>query len=189
MASKPKPTKAQLDYARARARASGIDMNQSAKGSRNASKAIVAAASLAPAGRVVKGVQAVKFAAQRANFSRGTVKVAPMLKKKASSEKIAKNSVKVVKPTTLRKLKNKNTNVKTTARKSGEYAKATAADVRTGMPNTTVSIKSGGDIKPAVAKKVKAKSYNQLKNMPNLIKIDSAKGSKLKKTAYRYFDK
>ncbi len=37
-------------------------------------------------------------------------------------------------------------------------------------------------------KKVKAPSYNQAKNMPNLIKIDSAKGNKLKKTAYRYLE-
>jgi hypothetical protein len=195
MASKPKPTKAQLDYARARARASGIDMNQSAKGLRNASKAIIAAASLAPAGRVVKGVQAVKFAAQRANFSRGTVKVAPMLKKKASSEKIAKNSVKVVKPTNAisRAATNTTSSIKANLAKSSERAKAVAqsrekaiaASRANGTMPKPVTIKSGGDIKPAFSKKTKPMSYSQLKDMPNLIKIDSAKGNKVKKIAYR----
>ena len=57
MAAKPiKPTKAQLAEAKVRAAASGISMNQSAKGLRNASKAIVAGASMLPAGRAVKGV-------------------------------------------------------------------------------------------------------------------------------------
>jgi hypothetical protein len=51
----PKPTKAQLAEGRARARAAGIDMNQSAKGLRNASKVIIAGASMLPAGRAVKG--------------------------------------------------------------------------------------------------------------------------------------
>jgi hypothetical protein len=50
----PKPTKAQLAEAKVRAAASGISMNQSAKGLRNASKAIVAGASMLPAGRAVK---------------------------------------------------------------------------------------------------------------------------------------
>ncbi len=55
MAAKPiKPTKAQLAEAKVRASASGISMNQSAKGLRNASKAIIAGASLLPAGRAVK---------------------------------------------------------------------------------------------------------------------------------------
>ncbi len=51
--------------------------------------------------------------------------------------------------------------------------------------NETVKIKSGGDIKPAFPKKAKPMSYSQLKDMPNLIKIDSAKGNKIKKVAYR----
>jgi hypothetical protein len=110
------------------------------------------------------------------------------LKKKAAVKVGPKNSVKVVKPSTLSGVKNKNANVTVQLRKSGEAAKRSAADVRTGMPNATVKIKSGGDIKPAFPKKTKTLSYNQAKNMPNLIKIDSAKGSKLKKTAYRYFE-
>ncbi len=51
--------------------------------------------------------------------------------------------------------------------------------------NGTVKIKSGGDIKPAFPKKDKPMSYSQLKDMPNLVKIDSAKGNTVKKIAYR----
>ena len=55
MAKKPiKPTKTQLAEAKVRAAASGISMNQSAKGLRNAGKAIIAGASMLPAGRAVK---------------------------------------------------------------------------------------------------------------------------------------
>jgi hypothetical protein len=55
----PKPTAAQLSQAKARAAASGINMNQSAKGLRNAGKAIIAASAALPAGRAVKAVRAV----------------------------------------------------------------------------------------------------------------------------------
>jgi hypothetical protein len=54
-AKRVKPTKAQLAEAKVRAAASGISMNQSAKGLRNASKAIVAGASMLPAGRLASG--------------------------------------------------------------------------------------------------------------------------------------
>jgi hypothetical protein len=104
------------------------------------------------------------------------------------SRALGGRSVKAVSPSALRSVKNRTSNVTSQLRKSGEAAKRSAADVKTGTPNTTVKIKSGGNVKPAVPKKTKAPSYNQAKNMPNLIKIDSAKGSKLKKTAYRYFD-
>ena len=107
------------------------------------------------------------------------------LKKKAAIKVGPKNSVKVVKPSTLSGVKNKNANIAVKLRKSGEAAKRSAADVKTGTPNATVKIKSGGDIKPAASSKRKLMSYNQLKDMPNLIKIDSAKGNSLKKTAYR----
>jgi hypothetical protein len=53
-AKRVKPTKAQRAEAKVRAAASGISMNQSAKGLRNASKAIIAGASMLPAGRAVK---------------------------------------------------------------------------------------------------------------------------------------
>jgi hypothetical protein len=107
------------------------------------------------------------------------------LKKKAAVKVGPKNSVKVVKPSTLRDVKNKTSNVTSQLRKSGEAAKRSAADVRTGMPNATVTIKSGGNIKPAFPKKAKTMSYSQLKDMPNLVKIDSAKGNTVKKIAYR----
>ena len=71
------------------------------------------------------------------------------LKKRAAVKATDKASVKVVKPSTLRDVKNKTSNVTSQLRKSGEAAKRSAADVRTGMPNATVKIKSGGDIKPA----------------------------------------
>jgi signal peptidase I len=189
MATKPKPTKAQLDYARARARASGIDMNQSAKGLRNASKAIVAAASLTPAGRAVKGAKAVKFAAQRANFSRGTVKVAPMLKKKTAvkpGDTVRIKSGGDIKPATSTKTRGNNRyRIGRAELPEMIQRQITNLGESFGGKGATVKIKSGGDIKPAVAKKVKARSYNQLKDMPNLIKIDSAKGNKVKKIAYR----
>jgi hypothetical protein len=79
---------------------------------------------------VSKGANAVKFAAERANFSRGTVKVEPMLKKKASSAKIAKNSVKVVKPTDSlsRASKNIKSNAKVQEAKFGDTAKRGAKE-------------------------------------------------------------
>jgi hypothetical protein len=95
------------------------------------------------------------------------------------------SSVKQVSSSPVRKIKNKTANISTQLRKSGEAAKRAAADVNTGTPKTTIKIKSGGDVKPAFPKKVKPKSYNELKDMPNLIKIDSAKGNKIKKIAYR----
>jgi hypothetical protein len=200
MATKPKPTKAQLDYAKARARASGIDMNQSAKGLRNASKAIVAVASLVPAGRVAKvaakSANAVKFAAQRANFSRGTMKVAAVKVGPKSSVKVGKpGSVKVVKPGSAdnRAARNSISNRNVEAAASGSRSRAlaearnreTARNRADGTMPKPVKIKSGGDIKSAASSKRKLMSYNQLKDMPNLIKIDSAKGNSLKKTAYR----
>jgi hypothetical protein len=121
------------------------------------------------------------------------------LKKKAAVKATDKASVKVVKPTNAisRAATNTTSSIKANLAKSGERAKAAAqykekaiaADRAMGLMPKPVKIKSGGDIKPAFPKKTKALSYNQAKNMPNLIKIDSAKGSKLKKTAYRYFDK
>ena len=148
---------------------------------------LVGAAALAAARLVAKklATQAVKKAPIKQIAM--TPKQAA-LKKRAAVKRTDKASVKVVKPSTLRDVKNKTSNVTSQLRKSGEAAKRSAADVRTGMPNATVKIKSGGDIKPAFPKKTKTLSYNQAKNMPNLIKIDSAKGSKLKKTAYRYFE-
>jgi len=71
----PKPTKAQLAEAKVRAAASGIAMNQSAKGLRNASKAIVAGASMIPAGRAVKvTATAAKAAAKAGSAARANAR-------------------------------------------------------------------------------------------------------------------
>jgi hypothetical protein len=66
----PKPTKAQLAEGKARASASGIAMNQSAKGLRNASKVIIAGASMLPAGRVVKAASTASKMAKTADARR-----------------------------------------------------------------------------------------------------------------------
>ena len=47
-----------------------------------------------------------------------------------------------------------------------------------------VKINSGNTTAP-IKPKPKTASYSQLKDMPNLIKIDSAKGNTVKKIAYR----
>ncbi len=53
-------------------------------------------------------------------------------------------------------------------------------------PNATVKIKSGGDIKSAASSKRNLRTYTPNPGrLPDLIKIDSAKGNSLKKTAYR----
>jgi hypothetical protein len=51
----------------------------------------------------------------------------------------------------------------------------------------TGAIKINTNPKPAVVKpkKINPPSYNQLKGMPNLVKVDSAKGNSIKKVAYR----
>jgi hypothetical protein len=72
----PKPTKAQLAEAKIRAAASGIAMNQSAKGLRNASKAIVAGAvNLIPAGRAASVVGKFATATKATKLSSGASKV------------------------------------------------------------------------------------------------------------------
>jgi hypothetical protein len=117
------------------------------------------------------------------------------LKKKAAVKVGPKNSVKVVKPTSAanRAARNSVSTLDTNSAKKGFTAQAitiaankeTAVNRAMGLMPKPVKIKSGGDIKPAVVKKVKAKSYSQLKDMPNLVKIDSAKGNTVKKIAYR----
>ena len=75
-----------------------------------------------------------------------------------------------------------------TAVKTAKAAKTAKTNVKTeklAMVGQTIKIKSGGDVKSAASAKRKLTSYNQLKDMPNLIKIDSAKGNSVKKTAYR----
>ena len=140
MGAKSGATKAQVaqGLARAGGKSSYNVTNKDVKRAGQAAKIIAGAAvTAAGPGKVVKaakavskGANAVKFAAQRANFSRGTVKVTPMLKKKASSAKIAKNSVKVVKPTDSisRASKNIKSNTKVQEAKFGDTAKRGAKD-------------------------------------------------------------
>ena len=136
-----------------------------------------------PAPLVAASLAARLIARQLAEKS--AKKIATKAVKKTVTKVAPKSSVKVAKPSTLRKVKNQTSNITSELRKSGEAAKRSAADVRTGMPNATVKIKSGGNIKPAFPKKAKPMSYSQLKDMPNLVKIDSAKGNTVKKIAYR----
>lgn len=133
----------------------------------------------------------------RSNSAAAAKAVAPKKPKPLSPVKVLepKNSVKVVKPTSALSRATTNTanSIKGNIAKSGERAKAAAktkekaiaADKAMGLMPKPVKIKSGGDIKSAASSKRKLMSYNQLKDMPNLIKIDSAKGNSLKKTAYR----
>lgn len=90
----PKPTKAQLAEAKVRAAASGIAMNQSAKGLRNASKAIVAGASMLPAGRAVKVAATAAKAATKASSAAKRTKTMADAAKKAEAIKIAKTVAK-----------------------------------------------------------------------------------------------
>jgi hypothetical protein len=105
MAKVIKPTKQQLAQAKLRAASSGINMDQSAKGLRNAGKAIAVGASLLPIGR---GAKAASMVARRAalvaknkksakNNMKIVNKVAD-LQQKTKAETIAKNSVKVKRP-------------------------------------------------------------------------------------------
>lgn len=70
MAKAIKPTKQQLAQAKLRAAASGIKMDQSAKGLRNAGKAIAAGAALLPAGRGVKAVATAAKAVKAAKSAK-----------------------------------------------------------------------------------------------------------------------
>lgn len=70
--------------------------------------------------------------------------------------------------------------------KSGLEASASARQTATGKPKTTVKINSGGNVKSASTLKGRLASYTPNPGrLPNLIKIDSAKGNTVKKTAYR----
>ena len=69
-AKQPKPTKQQLAQAKLRAAASGIKMDQSAKGLRNAGKAIAAGAALLPAGRGVKAAATAAKAVKAAKAAK-----------------------------------------------------------------------------------------------------------------------
>jgi hypothetical protein len=71
-----KPTKQQLEQARLRAASSGIPMNQSAKGLRNAGKAIITIAALSPAGRPIKAASVAAKVATKVAVKKAAVKKA-----------------------------------------------------------------------------------------------------------------
>jgi hypothetical protein len=105
MAKVIKPTKQQLAQAKLRAASSGINMDQSAKGLRNAGKAIAVGASLLPAGRGVKAAATAAKAVKVASQSAKRGKIMAAAEKKAEASKITRtiakkpgSSVKVVKP-------------------------------------------------------------------------------------------
>jgi len=126
-------------------------------------------------------------------------KVAKEVAKKATKktvEKIAKNSVKVApkKRNAMEDAQRISANRAATnmaaERKSGALAKTTASRVNTnpraGTKRVVVQVKSGKDVKSAASSKRKLDSYTPNPGrLPNLIKIDSAKGNSVKKTAYR----
>ncbi len=162
----PKPTKAQLAEAKVRAAASGISMNQSAKGLRNASKAIVTGASLLPAGRAVKAVSvaAKPFAAAARNAAGKKVVNATM--GKAAAEKYAATAAKKTaqRTQTASDLKN--------ARKVSEPSKA------------SVKVKPAAKQKPnppdmaKIANKYESRSYRTLDD-PALSRKDKIQIKKL----------
>jgi hypothetical protein len=96
-AKRVKPTKAQRAEAKVRAAASGISMNQSAKGLRNASKAIIAGASMLPAGRAVKAAATIAKSTAKSTVkkklaepSKASVKVKPAARQKPNPPNISK---------------------------------------------------------------------------------------------------
>jgi hypothetical protein len=136
---------------------------------------------------------AAKMAAKKLAQKTAKKTITAVAKKPVS--KRAASSVRVVKPTNSLSRGTRNTanSIVSNITKSGERAKAAAqakekviaASRANGTMAKPVKIKSGGDIKPAFSKKAKPMSYSQLKDMPNLVKIDSAKGNTVKKIAYR----
>ena len=165
----PKPTKAQLAEAKVRAAASGIAMNQSAKGLRNASKAIVAGASMLPAGRAVKAAATAAKAAK-------TAKAASVAQKKAYKEKVTIPSKRMVKAakaemkTDARALKAANKPTK--AAKSGEgNNKLISVEARRGAlknsPPARANRTRGGGLSTLKRQDAAAKADKSVSNLKN----------------------
>lgn len=151
-AKQPKPTKQQLAQAKLRAASSGINMDQSAKGLRNAGKAIAVGASLLPAGR---GAKAASMVAKRAALvaknkksAKNNMKIVNAvadLQQKTKAETIAKNSVKVKPANELaRKIKNSNESAKVMTAKTGARARyyAGLVESKRKLPAKVIKIKS-----------------------------------------------
>ena len=117
-------------------------------------------------------------------------KSASKAKEAAKTAKIASNSVKVKRATSAANRLEKNSQAKANAdtAKSGAWARYSAGqvEIKRQLPAKVVKIKSGKDVKSADSSKRKLASYTPNPGrLPNLIKIDSAKGNSVKKTAYR----
>ena len=155
--------------------------------------AIIAGAA-AVAGRLatkkVAKTVAKKVQAQAVKQNKKTVEKVAKMQEKTKAEKIAKNSVKVKSASSAKERAEKNSAAKAKAdtAKTGAAARYEAGKVETKrqLPAKVVSVKSGKDVKSAASSKRKLDSYTPNPGrLPNLIKIDSAKGNSVKKTAYR----
>ena len=152
--------------------------------------AIIAGAA-AVAGRLatkqVAKTVAKKVQSQAVKQNKKTVEKVAKMQEKTKAEKIAKNSVKVSSSDSLKRAsKNIKSNEAVQNAKSGTAAKRGALDVKQSKPAKVVKVKSGKDVKSAASSKRKLDSYTpNPARLPNLIKIDSAKGNSVKKTAYR----
>jgi hypothetical protein len=187
MAKVVKPTKQQLAQAKLRAAASGINMNQSAKGLRNAGKAIAVGASLLPIGRGVKAASIAVKAGKAVSQSAKRAKIMSAAEKKSEAMKIAKtiakkpeSSVKVVKPQG--KASNTFRNQKETERLTrNPMPKSTPKTGRgSARPDSEVSkIKISNN----VTARVPAKSnYDFAKDMSTIGKIQKQNAGPLKAT-------
>jgi len=188
MAATPKPTKQQLAQAKLRAASSGINMDQSAKGLRNAGKAIAVGASLLPIGRGVKvaatAAKAVKVASESAKRAKLMGKVDKMIAKEKIVTTIAKkpgSSVKVVKAQG--KASNKFANQKEAERlaRTAKSKTASSKDLR-GSAKQDYEV-SKVKVSPNVTARVPAKSnYEFAKDMSRFGKIQKQNAGPLKET-------
>lgn len=180
----PKPTKAQLAEAKVRAAASGIAMNQSAKGLRNASKAIVAGASMLPAGRAVKvATTAAKAIKAEATMAKAGSNAAAKANSRADAkrgvyakENMPKKFIKKTESTKAEAKANarglKAANKPTKAAKSGEgNNKLISVEVRRGVLKNTPPARAnrtrGGGMATLKRQEAAAKADKLVSNLKN----------------------
>lgn len=119
-------------------------------------------------------------------FTRARVNSASVAKVVGTAGTVAKKTKNAAKKSTkITKQEQARINKLNILKEKGLSNSRVAERIRNESPNGRIKIKSGGDIKPANAMRKMPPSYNQNKDMPNLIKIDSAKGNTVKKIAYR----
>ena len=141
------------------------------------------------AAKVVSKVVGKAAAKRGAKEVAKTKKAVRYVVEKVQPKTIAENSVKVRRgnPAEAKRL-NELSNKRTQDVATGKRAKSEEAPIlkRNMKPAKVVKIKSGKDVKSAASSKQKLSSYTPNPGrLPNLIKIDSAKGNSVKKTAYR----